>query len=686
MSEVDGRVFGQSVGYGMIVGVGFAFAIVMVGVTKILSKYFNENQNSEMLMTANRSIKIGLVASAVFSSWTIGSTLLLSVTETYLIGTSASFYYGAGACVQIIFFAILALRLKLVAPNAHSYLELVYERYGAPTHIVGICYSLIQIVCYTTNLLINGSSIFRTITGINRDASTVLFPIGVIIYTLLGGIKATFLTDWTHTIIIYAILMTFMFNCFTTNDSIGSADKMWELLVEAGERRQIAGNLEGSLLTFHSVQGGLFLLVLVGAGFAASVDPQLFQKAIAADAKSLTWGYILGGLAWFTLPFCLATTLGNAASALETSSVFPTYPNLMSAAQIGDGLTMPFAAEALMGRSGVSMVLVMVFMAVTAAFSSETMALSAMVVHDIYKRYFNPEAKGRRLIFVADSSVIVFGIVTVGLGIGLAHAGFDVSFITTASGIIVNVNVVAIVFTLYWKKMSPLGYIGGTIGSTLIAFAVWFGYTVSQSGYISLATLSTNEALAAGNIVAVGCPLVLVPILVFIKPSNFDFDKWLEIKQDDNADYNEAHGIKNVLSRDEITKLVLEERMRNDRDLRKHTKIGYIFGAIFILFFLILFPMPLYGTKYVFSKSFFRGYVVVMFIWAFLGAVIIICLPIWDARHAFIKLWKIIVLGKKEEQPVGDIYFVKSLEGRSVSGSDVLETDKEQFVVLEKKL
>lgn len=676
----------------MIVGVGFAFAIIMVGVTKILSKFFNENQNSEMLLTGNRSMKIGLVASAVFSSWTIGSTLLLSVTETYRIGTSASFYYGAGACVQIILFAILALRLKLVAPNAHSYLEIVSMRYGAPTHIVGICYSLIQMVCYTSNLLINGSSIFETITGVNRDAATVLFPIGVVIYTLLGGIKATFLTDWTHTIIIYGILMTFMFNCFTTNESIGSPDKMWELLVEASARRPVEGNADGSLLTFSSVQGGLFLLVLVGAGFAASVDPQLFQKAIAADAKSLTWGYILGGLAWFTLPFCLATTLGNAASALETNPVFPTYPSLMSAEQVGAGLTMPFAAEALMGRGGVAMVLVMVFMAVTAAFSSETIALSAMVTHDVYKRYVNPEATGRKLIFVADGSVILFGVVTVALGIGLAHAGFEVSFITTASGIIVNVNVVAIILTLYWKKMSPLGYIGGTIGSTFIAFAVWFGYAYSQSGFISLGTLSTNEALAAGNIVAVGCPLVLTPILVWIRPSNFDFKTWYDIQQDDNADFNEAHGITNVVSRDEATKLVLEERMRNDKDLIKHSRIGYFFAGLFILFFLILFPMPLYGTRYVFSKSFFRGYVIVMFIWSFLGAIIIILLPIWDARKAMVKLWRIVVLRKVEEQPAGDIYFVKSLE-RAVSGPEGLalaldqnDLEKEKYnVTVEQK-
>lgn len=683
MSEVTGRVFGQSVGYGIIVGVGFAFAVLMVGITKLLTKYFNENQDSEMLLTAKRSIKTGLVASAVVSSWTIGLTLLLSCTASYSWGLSGAWWYGGGACVQIIIFSTLALEMKKKAPNCHTYQEIVSTRYGAPTHIVAVVYSLIQMVCYTTNLLINGSSIFAAITGVNRDAAIVLFPIGVIIYTLLGGIKATFLTDWTHTVIIYSLLLTFMFNCYATNSDIGSPDKLYDLLVEAANIRPITGNEQGSLVTFASVQGGLFGLVLLGAGFAAACDLQLFQKAIAADHKTLTWGYILGGIAWFSLPFCLSTTLGLAAAGLENRSVFPTYPDPMSAEQVGAGLVMPFAAEALMGKSGVAMVLIMVFMAVTAAFSSETIAISAMVTHDLYKRYVNPEATGKRLVWVADITVIAFGVVCVALGIGLAHAGFEVSFITTASGIIVNVNVLAIIFTLFWKKFSAAAYIFGTIFSTLIAFAVWFGYTVSQSGYISLATLSTNEALAAGNTVAVGCPILLMPIITWLKPANFDWDTWLEIKQDDNTDFDKAHGLTNVLSRDEATKLVLDERIKYDKELNKQSKIGFGFTVLFVLFFLILFPIPLYATNYVFTKTFFRGYIVVMFIWGFVAAGIIILLPMWEGKDAMIRLFNLAVL-KKGEKPVGDIYFVRSLD--AVLQDDLADlTNKENHNVTVEK-
>ncbi|EGV63817.1 hypothetical protein PSN45_004112 [Yamadazyma tenuis] len=669
MTSANGQVFGISVGYGMIVGVGFAFAIIMVGITKILSKYMNEMQDSEMLMTAKRSIKSGLVASAVVSSWTIGSTLLLSCTSAYSNGVSSAYWYGAGACVQIIIFSTMALEMKKKAPSCHTYQEIVRTRYGPATHIVSIIYSIIQMVCYTTNLLINGSSVFEAITGVNRDASIVLFPIGVIIYTLLGGIKATFLTDWTHTVIIYAILLTFMFNCYATNPIVGSPGALWEMLVETSARRPIAGNMDGSLLTFNSVQGGLFGLVLFGAGWAAAVDSQLFQKAIAADHKTLISGYVLGGLCWFALPFCLSTTMGLLAAGLETHPSFPTYPELMTADQISAGLVLPFAAEALMGKSGVAMVLTMVFMAVTAAFSSETIALSAMMTHDVYKAYFDPKAKGKKLILVSHSCVIVFGIVTVALGIGLSHAGFDVSFITTASGIIVNVNVGAIIFTLFWKKVSGFAYMAGTILSTLISVAVWMGYTVSQSGYVSLSTLSTNEALAAGNTMAIGVPFLLIPLFTLIKPADFDWDIWLDIKQDDNSDFNKEHGLTNILSQDEATKAILDERNRLDKELNRQSKIGFGLTILFVLFFLILFPLPLYGSKYVFSKSFFRGWIVVMFLWGFFAAITIILLPLWDGRQSLKRLFDIVVLKKTEEKPLGDIYFVKSLEGQTIEES-----------------
>jgi Na+/proline symporter len=56
--------------------------------TWVLKRYNNEQQTSEMFSTAGRTVKSGLVASAVVSSWTWAATLLQSTSVAYRYGKS----------------------------------------------------------------------------------------------------------------------------------------------------------------------------------------------------------------------------------------------------------------------------------------------------------------------------------------------------------------------------------------------------------------------------------------------------------------------------------------------------------------------------------------------------------------------------------------------------------------------
>ena len=77
--------------------------------------------------------------------------------------------------------------------------------------------------------------------------------------------------------------------------------------------------------------------------------------------------------------------MGLAALALEGSPSFPTYPDRMDPADVSAGLVLPYAAVALLGKSGAICTLIMVFMAVTSATSSELVAVSSIFTYDIYK-------------------------------------------------------------------------------------------------------------------------------------------------------------------------------------------------------------------------------------------------------------------------------------------------------------
>jgi Na+/proline symporter len=184
-------------------------------VTWILKRYNNELQTSEMFSTAGRTVKSGLVASAVVSSWTWAATLLQSSGIAYRYGVSGPFWYASGATVQIILFATIAIELKRRAPNAHvschcivcvihranrfqTFLEVIKARYGTEAHIVFIVFGVMTNILVTAMLLTGGSAVVTALTGMPTPAACFLLPLGVVMYTMFGGIKATFLTVRTQ--------------------------------------------------------------------------------------------------------------------------------------------------------------------------------------------------------------------------------------------------------------------------------------------------------------------------------------------------------------------------------------------------------------------------------------------------------------------------------------------------------
>lgn len=131
---------------------------------------------------------------------TWAATLLQSSGVAYRYGVSGPFWYASGATVQILLFATLAIELKRKAPNAHTFLEVIRARYGVYTHVVYIVFGLMTNILVTAMLLTGGSAVVTSLTGMPTAAACFLLPVGVVLYTVFGGIKATFLTDYVHTV------------------------------------------------------------------------------------------------------------------------------------------------------------------------------------------------------------------------------------------------------------------------------------------------------------------------------------------------------------------------------------------------------------------------------------------------------------------------------------------------------
>lgn len=82
------------------------------------------------------------------------------------------------------------------------------------------------------------------------------------------------------------MILSGLFVVYARSDLIGSPDTMYDLLKSATQRFPVPGNVGGDYLTMSSQSGVLLGVIFWCAVFGATIDVQLFQKAIAANPAS----------------------------------------------------------------------------------------------------------------------------------------------------------------------------------------------------------------------------------------------------------------------------------------------------------------------------------------------------------------------------------------------------------------
>ncbi|KAJ6144259.1 hypothetical protein N7470_008154 [Penicillium chermesinum] len=577
-------------------------------------------QTSEMFSTAGRSVKSGLVAAAVVSSWTWAATLLQSSAVAYKYGISGPFFY---ASVQILLFATLAIELKRRAPQC-AYLPGI--------HVVFIVFCLMTNILVTAMLLTGGSAVMTSLTGVSTPAACFLLPIGVVLYTLFGGIKATFITDYLHTVVILVVIFLFAFSAYATNAQLGSPGRVYDALVAASQRHPVEGNAQGSYLTMRSKEGGIFWVInLIGNFGTVFLDNGYYNKAIAASPVHAFPGYVIGGLCWFAIPWLCASTLGISALALEG-------PARLSPDDVTAGLVLPFAAVKLLGYSGAVATTLMIFMAVTSAFSAQLIAVSSIFTYDIYQAYIDPAAKGKKLVWISHMSCIVYSIIMAGFATGLYYAGVGMGYLYLLMGVIISSAVFPGAMTLLWKGQNWIAAAASPPLGLAVSLIAWLVTTKTQYGELNVITTGENYPMLAGNVAALLSPMVFVPVFTYVfGPQNYDYESMKQIRRVDDTDVAAAAHVDIELIPGEAgpSDIQSEEETRKLNKAALYSRTLTVFMALALL---ILWPIPMYGSSYVFSKPFFTGWIVVGILWLFCTLFGVVIFPLWEGRESIIRV------------------------------------------------
>lgn len=279
----------QGTGYGLILGLGFAFAVGMIGTTWALKRYHGEVQTSEAFSTANRTVKSGLVASAVVSSCQSTSLLAIAAcTHHRPLSQEESGYKDCadlnrdvGCNVTAIIWNRLSVwrvwsvlvRFRSNCPNyslrhtrhrtetkspecahllgggqgslwdhhAHRLPHLrTDDQYSCNGNVVDrrLCCGRVPHRCTYCCRQLLASRWRGTVHHVRwyQGKSWTSNPC----YTAYGR-QATFLTDYVHTVIILVIIFLFAFSAYATNENLGSPGKVWELLTQAGKDHPVDG-------------------------------------------------------------------------------------------------------------------------------------------------------------------------------------------------------------------------------------------------------------------------------------------------------------------------------------------------------------------------------------------------------------------------------------------------------------
>lgn len=406
----------------------------------------------------------------------------------------------------------------------------------------------------------------------------------------------------------------------------------------------------------------------------------------------------MAALAIFGIPWGLGTVIGLTARAIHDTPIFPTYPALLTVKEVNSGLVMPYVLKALIGDQGIVAFFVLLFMALTSTISSSLIAVSSILSFDVYKTYINPKATDKKLVHVSHIAVVLHAIVIVGISLALDYGGADMTWIGYFRPILSCPGIIPLIFTLCWSGQTRLAAIVSPILGFATGIIIWLVSAKKIYGTINLVTTEQGYPALYGACGSLFSPAIYSILISQYKPYKFDWRHFLrvelaeEIKVDttpQNASEDEYVNTENKtantsVSRDSelspIQKAVLrdpehiagtDEKSTSGsasviesssssqdislddirhpfddetlRELYRWYKIAWIIFIVLVLITFVLWPMPLY-RNYIFTKSFFSGWVTVAIFWTFFAFFAVVVYPLYDGRHAIAKgsrgVWK----------------------------------------------
>ena len=175
--------------------------------------------------------------------------------------------------------------------------------------------------------------------------------------------------------------------------------------------------------------------------------------------------------------------------------------------------------------------------------------------------------------------------------------------------------------------------------------AVWLGSAKSMYGSTSVASTGQILPCVYGTVASCFSPLLYTLVISLIKPQDFN---WADFRKKKLAfEAPEGDG--------SATNVAIKEELNESPDtpgsqphLRRWARIAAYWSIATFLGHWVLWPLPMYAAKYIFSRRFFESWLVVAIIWIWCTLLIAGFFPLIGGRRQFVAIYRVLRYGRQD--------------------------------------
>jgi len=632
----------------LLLSLGALFTFLSISHRLIRSYIFYDGHLLDTFFDAGGDVNFALLATVIVANWTVSGTFSFSADSTALYGVAGQFWYAAGTSVQLLLFAMVACEVRVKAPGAKTYLQVIHARFGTGAHIIIMIFAFITLLIASGLVITAGSQMMSAlVNGLSFEVIVVIVSIIVAIYTVIGGLGGLIFSGYIACATIFGIALyffiQFVYQPNLPEDNFGSVEKVFNVV---SCLNSALPSEEHSMLTFLSVDSLTYGVIIILTSLSVFFTDQSFwQCSMAAKPSQSVWGFLVAGISYFALPLSFGYVLGFGYWGLNVEMGNIT----LSSQDVMMGyISLVVPQYVLPDQIGGFLMFTLIMTAVVTTLANKILGATSIIIYDIYHTYISPFRTplanahdqvqnlqrtedylrhDRRSTVIKHVTVIAASVLLIPVALVIKATQVDMMWLLLALAVVVGSCVLPVTLSITWHRITRGGFIAGCLGGLICGVIAWLVYASMYPGGLGMFMQNTGEPNVAltGLIVSVGMGGLLCIIISLpcggCDPTLSEEEQWEYTRLIDNpilpwqVKYAAEMGANSYKGRPHYYAV--------RRAFHKAEVVAYVIGVLLSLGLILIWPAFML-TADVFTLDTFQSWTTMIVVWTGIAAALLV--------------------------------------------------------------